>query len=543
MACLRVVDGPDKGQVYELILARTAIGRSLDNHIALSDMSASRSHAEVEKTPQGFLLNDLNSSHGVFLNGARLSSKQVLKPADTIRIGSTELIFEEASNGQAHMPELQEVPENTPIFSDLNRTITLAVSVEEAHSREYSLPKEKAAALLEIAEAIRSVFDADELLPILMKLIIDLFKPDRGVLLLRDASNGQLAPRITWPESTKAQVSHTILDYAILERKSLLISDAGSDERFSGAQSIMAQDIHWAICSPLIFRDTVYGALYIDAHRPQMVVYDKNDVALLNIIASQAAIALENAALVQEKIQAERMAAIGVAIAGISHYVKNLLFGVSGSAGLIDKGIEQNSMEMVSKIWPVMKRSTGKITTLIQDMLTYSKKREPDWAEGNLNSLLSEVYESQMDRASAAKVELSMSLDYSVPDSFFDPRTIHDAVLNLVGNAIEACAEHEGATVEVSTKMDAANQMQSICIQDTGPGIPFEIQRRIFEPFFSTKGSKGTGLGLAVARKSIEEHGGRLELRSAPNEGATFTVTLPVRTTPPADSTETCGAV
>lgn len=524
MACLRLTDGPDKGRVFQLPPKDAYIGRSLDNTIALSDPSASRIHALVAFTPSGFILTDQNSSHGVFVNGSRISSAYCLKPKDSILIGSTEMVFEEDT------PPPSPSDRMAPAEDDFSRTIRLSVDVSEATLKQGRLPQDQAAVLSQMADAIRSVFDTDELLGILIRLVGEVFKPDRGVVLLRDPQTGGLTPKIVWPQDVDSRISQTVVKHAVESAKSLLISDMDMDERFSGANSILAQNIRWAICSPLICRDTVYGALYIDAQRPQLAVYSRNDVALLNILASEAAMALENAVLVQEKIQAERMAAIGVAIAGISHYVKNVLFGVSGSSTLIDQALERKDLDVISKMWPVMKRSTAKITVLVQDMLSYSKPREPELKPGNINTLATEVYEGLADRAREASVDLQLSLDYDVTDSHFDPKTIHDSLLNLAGNAVEACAEQEGEKrVVISTGLDPDTSMQFIRIEDNGPGISPENQKRIFEPFFSTKGSKGTGLGLAVARKSVEEHGGKMQLQSAPGEGATFTIYLPVQ--------------
>jgi len=113
--------------------------------------------------------------------------------------------------------------------------------------------------------------------------------------------------------------------------------------------------------------------------------------------------------------------------------------------------------------------------------------------------------------------------------SAFDVRHIGDAVLNLIGNAIDATSGRPGATVTARTVYDSTGAIMRAIIADNGCGIPPDIQKKIFEPFFSTKGSKGTGLGLAISRKIVQEHGGTIDLKSVVNEGTTFTITLPAR--------------
>ncbi len=371
------------------------------------------------------------------------------------------------------------------------------------------------------------MIDLDELLGRLMDVIHEVFRPERGALFLSDSRTGELAPSIFRPEGQAFAVSGTVLNHAIEKRESLLIADVQLDDRFSGAQSIVAQAILSAICSPLICKDRILGALYIDTQSHKLT-YKKEDLALLNIVAANAAIAIENAILVQQKVEAERLAAMGVAVAGISHYVKNVIFGIKGSMSLIEQSLDRNDMQTISKIFPVLKRSSDKMSTLVQDMLTYSKKREPEWEPGNLNHLLQEIYDDQLARSSEAHVALALETDPAVPDSQYDHKALHDTVLNIVGNAIEACADRPDAQVLIQSRYDSGSKRIEASVKDNGPGIPAEIQKRIFDPFFSTKGSKGTGLGLAVARKTVEEHGGTLLLLSKEGSGAEFRLHLPV---------------
>ncbi len=107
-----------------------------------------------------------------------------------------------------------------------------------------------------------------------------------------------------------------------------------------------------------------------------------------------------------------------------------------------------------------------------------------------------------------------------------DPSSIGDALLNIVSNSIDANDKERGFIVIKAGKMKPGGDVR-ISIADNGKGIPGDILQKIFDPFFSTKGSKGTGLGLAVTRKIIEEHGGKLDVESTPGSGTTFTILLP----------------
>jgi signal transduction histidine kinase len=403
---------------------------------------------------------------------------------------------------------------------------TVAFSLPAARGASAGISEIHAERLSRVADAIQSVLDLDDLLAALMGTIFEVFAPERGIIFLCDEESGALLPRVRRPEDDIG-VSQTIVDFAVENRSSLLVSDVAGDERFADAESVMAQSIRSAICSPLVSKERVLGVLYIDTQSHQ-ISYRNEDLALLNLIAANAAIAIENAILVRQKLEAERLAAIGVAVAGISHYAKNILAGIMGGSSLIDMGLDSENWDMVREAWPILKRSNQKITALVQDMLSYSKRREPNWEQGNLNDLLRDIHANQAARAQEAGVELALELDDGLPSSEFDHSGIHDTLLNIVGNAVEACADLSGGRVALRSEVGPAEGQLRVSIIDSGPGIPEAIAQKIFEPFFSTKGSKGTGLGLAVARKTVREHGGDLTLESIEGEGTTFRVTLPV---------------
>jgi two-component system NtrC family sensor kinase len=521
MSRMLIRTGQDAGQIFRLDKEAITIGRSPNCDVVIADRSASRSHAQIVFRDNRHYARDMGSTHGTFINDVHNNQEMLLSDGDVIRIGVTELVYQGDTVEQPIMGIGQK-----PVAPLSAETIAFSIPVEKP-SEAKGLSPEQLEKLSRVADSIQSVLDLDELLGALMDVLFEILHPDRGVILLRSDLAGPMETRIKRPVEGELQVSQTIIDHAVSERMSLLVSDTAEDQRFSEAHSILAQAILSAICAPLVCKDKVLGVLYIDT-KAQLVRYQKEDLALLNIIAANAAIAIENAMLVKEKLEAERLAAIGVAVAGISHYAKNILMGMSGSAQLIDTGIEKNDFEMVQKVWPVQKRATAKISTLIKDMLSYSKEREPNMEEGNLNKVIEETFENQASRAEQMKVELILSTDESLPDSLFEFSAIHDTVLNIAGNAIEACQEIEGARVILKTETLPVEGMLCVSITDNGPGIPPDIQKKIFEPFFSTKGSQGTGLGLAVARKSAEEHGGKLLLESSPGNGAAFRLLLPM---------------
>ncbi|HUT24827.1 MAG TPA: sigma 54-interacting transcriptional regulator, partial [Sumerlaeia bacterium] len=161
--------------------------------------------------------------------------------------------------------------------------------------------------LSRVAEAIQSVYDLKDLLASLLDVLFEVFHPDRGVILLRREPDGSLMARVSRPSEEEFTISHTIVDYAVQNQVSVLVADTAGDERFSEAKSIKAMSIQAAICCPLLYQEKILGALYLDT-QVNLLTYQEEDLALLNIIAANASIAIENAILAEERRETQRLA-------------------------------------------------------------------------------------------------------------------------------------------------------------------------------------------------------------------------------------------
>jgi signal transduction histidine kinase len=182
----------------------------------------------------------------------------------------------------------------------------------------------------------------------------------------------------------------------------------------------------------------------------------------------------------------------------------------------------------VGKGWKIVEKNQNKISTLVMDMLSFSKEREPDLAAANVNAVVRDVVELMQTRAQEEQVELVCQPAENMPDLVFDPEGIHRAVLNIVTNAVDAVsAADPPRRVTVVTRYLAEQSAAQIEIRDTGPGIAADLMDKLFSPFVSTKKSRGTGLGLPVSQKILAEHGGKISVESLPGQGACFTLELP----------------
>ena len=231
-----------------------------------------------------------------------------------------------------------------------------------------------------------------------------------------------------------------------------------------------------------------------------------------------------------ELVHAERLAAIGQTVAGVAHGVKNVLHGFKGGSYLVDIGIARNDPEKLKKGWEMIQRNINRTSDLVLGLLSYSKERLPEPEECQPNEIVQDVCEVLNDEASENHVALVTDLDPNIGTVWMDPRTLHQSLTNLISNAIDACLFDEDTTKDWEVKIKTRCQKDgslTIVVSDNGAGMDPSVQAKLFTSFFSTKGHRGTGLGLLVTRKIIEEHGGTITVSSEKGHGTRFTIRLP----------------
>ena len=222
----------------------------------------------------------------------------------------------------------------------------------------------------------------------------------------------------------------------------------------------------------------------------------------------------------------DRLAAMGETVAIVSHAVKNILQGLQGGAGAIELALAKGDLDLARQGWPILARNLDRIHDLTFNMLAWSRTHHLDIEPQPLQPLIDDIVELQQPICKTRRITLSTRGENleAVP---FDSGAIHQALLNLVVNAIEAAPPRRG-TVQIVTGRSDDMLEAVITVIDDGPGIPVAVQEEIFEPFASSRGQRGTGLGLAVTRRIAEAHGGSVALRSAQGQGATFEIRLPL---------------
>ncbi len=545
MAALVVTKGRNTGARFDLAgqpLAVT-IGRESGNFIQLEDHEVSRRHAEIRRVGEKLVLGDLKSSNGTFVNDRRVERAE-LASGDRIRIGRTELVYakdhdDEQAIGLVEI--LAGAADGSRIVRTMREEDSIALAApEDGQSRWLARARSNVQVMYRTSLAVSHTLDIDELLGRVLQLVFEWVEADRGCIMLVDPETKELRTKARRDrragDTGSMAISRTILDYVLANREGVLTSDAQDDDRFASGNSVVRTGVREAICVPLQGRYDIVGVIYVDTTTPLAAAVESgrrrfgdDHLKLMIAIAHQAALAVEDTTYYSAMVQAERLAAVGQTIATLSHHIKNILQGIRGGSYLVEMGLEGDDLAMARKGWDIVNRNQHKISSLVMDMLSYGKDREPEPVPSDLVALIAEIVETVHQRAEELGAVIHWQPPAELPALLFDPEGISRAVLNVVTNALDAVEGRPDATISIGVGIDQEAGRVRITVADNGAGMSPETLARIFNVFVSTKGARGTGLGLAVSRKILVEHGGDIRATSSEGEGSEFVMEFPAR--------------
>jgi signal transduction histidine kinase len=217
--------------------------------------------------------------------------------------------------------------------------------------------------------------------------------------------------------------------------------------------------------------------------------------------------------------RAEHLATLGELAAGLAHEIRNPLAGIAGVIEIIGRDLPSNSPALT--VVADVRDEVQHINRIVTELLEIARPKAPLFRMADLVGTAEHAVLFARDQARSKDITIEMKR-LNMPKIEHDTGQIHQVLLNLLLNATQACEAGGSVKVEFSEAEDT----ESVLVTDTGKGIPPDILSNIFRPFFTTKGN-GTGLGLSLARRIVEDHGGRIEVASFFGQGSCFTVSLP----------------
>lgn len=571
---LTIIEGPDAGHTFQVPANEPQlIGRSSEA-LPISDTTVSRRHAEL--TPDGgtWYIRDLASQNHTFVNGEELTDRRELMEGDVIRVGATVFQVGEAETQRISPVEL--VGDDRLDSEVEHRMRSNEESVILAEPEPSRAAVDHLRVIYQLTTITSRLLDRGELLNEVMELVFNEFLPERGVIMLLDRPKGKkqlqepqdipaegdiplvgidMFPAVvkyaTLPpdddEESTIHVSKTILTHCVRECEGILSSNAQADPRFQAGDSVARYNIRSAICSPIHFGDKTFGAMYIDSSIANYT-FTPEQLALMNAIGAHTALALANAEQTARRLQTERLAAIGQTVASLSHSIKNILQGLRGGADVVEMGLKKDDLKVASGGWEILSRNLDRIASLTMNMLAFSRPRHLDLEATSLGPLVKECKDLLSDYCEEHSIAMMIDVDPEMPPVPLDHNLMHQALMNLMSNAAEAVDPGDGV-VSVRVRYHEPGPehpklprpIVEITIIDNGPGIPKKKLNWIFEPFHTTKGLKGTGLGLAVTKRIVNDHHGRIRVESAEGKGSAFRVLIPADLDSHADPSATDG--
>ena len=224
---------------------------------------------------------------------------------------------------------------------------------------------------------------------------------------------------------------------------------------------------------------------------------------------------------------------MGQTVATMAHSIKNILTGLDGGIYVVNSGLQQGDKAETIKGWEIVQRNVARISGLVKDILYCAKKREHILKLIEPNQVVREVFELFRGAAALEQIELCLDLEPGLGLILFNAEDLHTILSNLVHNAIEACKfdvnRHDH---RITLRSILKGPLAVFEVEDNGPGLPGEWENYLFTGMLSTKGRYGTGLGLLVTRKIVNELGGQITFSSKkPGEGSIFRVTFPIKPT------------
>jgi signal transduction histidine kinase len=232
--------------------------------------------------------------------------------------------------------------------------------------------------------------------------------------------------------------------------------------------------------------------------------------------------------LEKEKLEAERLAAVGQTVAGLAHGVKNLVTGLEGGMYMLSTGMNKGKVERVQQGLDILERNIERVSVFVKTFLSFAKGREIRVKLTDPIEVADEVVAMYSPRAHENGIELINEKRGDISPAPIDHDGMHECLTNLVGNAIDACLMSENQDkCHVWVRTFEKNGAIIYEVVDNGCGMDYEVKKKVFTSFFTTKGLGGTGLGLLMTKKIVQEHGGTIELESEPGQGTTFRITLP----------------
>jgi two-component system, NtrC family, sensor kinase len=550
---------------------RVTIGRSPKSVIVINMNTVSRHHAVIVSHDGHYYIKDNDSRNGTFVNAERISTSRIVHH-DRIAFGDRHFVFLVTGKGrdalldatgsltlsreelepsdflayEAELARMELFPARdtapSPLLSDSaakkptllerlsgRRTDAPLSTATDRQSRliaDMHRDHQRLSLLYRLSERIRAAAEPMAIVGEGLDLIMEaLPTAARALVMLRSGPGGALkiiASRDRNPEISGAAmcISRTLLEWVLTEKMALMTPDVSEDSRLKDSESIKMSHLNAIICVPMLISQRVVGVIYVDSE-DLLEPITQADVAFIAAVGHELAMSIANAQLQKSLIRSERMAAIGLTVSNLAHNIKNLVMMNQNALELMRLHLDRIGDEKADQCWHIIEKGFARTSTLAMEMLEYVREERLDSVMTDINALIrsnTDIFEQHL---AAKGSQLTLALDSAEPRWVIDPKQFQRALLNIVTNAVDAIGDKPNGKVRIATCLDDGGRLV-VSVIDNGCGIPADKRKRIFDLFFTTKGTGGSGLGLPMVSKFVTASGGRLAVSSKPGLGTRF---------------------
>jgi signal transduction histidine kinase len=323
--------------------------------------------------------------------------------------------------------------------------------------------------------------------------------------------------------------SEKILADEIQQNRVLIIDDIWRAPRVEYPQQAWDEGIRMMLDVPLTVGTQIVGVIRI--YLAEARQFSEDELSFVVSIAEQCACAINKTRLIENQrarydhlaILTEKMSALGRMAAGIAHEINNPLAGILLFSSRLSKQVTEEGP--LKEGLDIIVRETVRCKSIIQELLEFSRDREPQKEFKNVNSIIEKALKILENEFKLHHIQVEKDLSNAIKETLLDENQIEQVFVNLLLNAVHAV--NEKGVIAINSRMASDRNCALVDIVDDGCGIPSEHISKIFEPFFSTK-IKGTGLGLAVSYGIVKNHQGDIYVFSKPGEGTRFTLEFPI---------------
>ncbi len=558
MPKLLIKNGERKGSWVRLTGPRWDLGRDPSNLIVIPDRRVSRRHGSIYLKDGDWWVEDFGSVNGTYVNGQSVV-KQKLQFFDQIMVGSTVLEFlalnAPEDDQQENLTQVRLLPPEGNL-SKSNVVMTLEGASTGFDKKVFpSDPKtllglyQRLLIVYRISLDLGVVVDLKKLSYRILESVLSVIKADRGFIMLKDEESQQLVLQAVYrkkgiDENQEISLSATIAEQVMKTGESLLISDAGVDERFKEAESIVIQGIRSTMCVPIKIKDRILGILYVDT-KGKVVSFTHDDLEMLTAISHQAAVAIENSQLFEnlhkvnqelkqqqsQLIESEKLSALGKLASGVAHEINNPMTSILGYSQLIfqqlgKQNLDEQKIKECAEFAEIVESEAHRCQSIVQTLLQFGRRKKEEMVLTDVNKPIESALAIARFHMKKSHIEIKRELLASVASIMADRNQLEQVFLNLIINARDAM-EKQGGTLLISS-CNTDQKEVVVKFSDTGCGIPEDKIEEIFKPLYTTKEEgKGTGLGLSITQDILEHHKAKIEVDSVVGKGTTFTIRFP----------------